>query len=554
MRGALRGHSLAPAANHAAPSPPLTTHPWVGILAVLLGAFISTLTGRLSTFGLADIRGAVHAGFDEAAWLTTAQTVAQMLVGPAAGWFGAVYGVRRVLLAGCAVFGAASLALPLSGSLDALIGWQFVSGLGAGTFIPLTIGFVLRNLPPRLWAFGIAAYALNLEFSLHVSASLEAWYIDHASWHWIFWQNVPLAALMALCVWRGAPREPVNRELRRHGDWFGIASASLGLAMLYAALDQGNRLDWLNSGLVVGLLAGGGLLLLAFVAHERTAAAPWLDLGVATSGNLPLLMVLISSLRFVILSTAFVVPQFLGAVQGYRALESGQVLLWIALPQLVIAPLAGLLLRRVDGRAVVTAGFCLVGLSCWLVAQGLTRDWATADFLPSQLMQAVGQTFAVSGLIFFAVLNLRPADALTFGALLQIARLFGGEAGTAFMTTWVRVREQIASQLVGLHVMAGDPAALDRLRAYAGAVAGRSAGPAEANARAAALLGGAVRTQANVLSYIDGFAVIVVGVLGALLLVALLRPAPAHPAGPPPLLRRRQTSGVAGSLPNSTRP
>src|ERR1700742_1822866 len=83
------------------PSPPPTAPtkiPWLGLTAVLLGTFISTLNTRLSTFGLADIRGAVHAGFDEGAWITTAQTMAQMLVCPIAIWIVTVLGPRQVLL------------------------------------------------------------------------------------------------------------------------------------------------------------------------------------------------------------------------------------------------------------------------------------------------------------------------------------------------------------------------------------------------------------------------------------------------------------------------
>src|ERR1700685_4770215 len=90
------------------PSPP-TSIPWLGLLAVLMGTFISTLNGRLSTFGLADIRGAVGAGFDEGAWITTAQTVAQMFITLAAIWMGAAYGSRRVLL--CASIGFAGISL-----------------------------------------------------------------------------------------------------------------------------------------------------------------------------------------------------------------------------------------------------------------------------------------------------------------------------------------------------------------------------------------------------------------------------------------------------------
>ncbi len=514
----------------AASRPPLAIRPWIGIVAVLLGACIATITGRLSAFGINDIRGALHAGVDEGAWILTASTVAQMLIGPAAGWAGMVYGPRRVLFWTCLLFAAASTGLPFARDLPSFLVLQFVAGLGSGAFVPLTISFVVRNLPPRLWAYGIAAYALNLEFSLHVAASLEGWYIEHLSWRWIFWQGVPLALAMAVCVWRGIPPQAVDRALRARTDWFGIAFLGAGLSLIYAALDQGNRLDWLSSGLVVGLLAGGSILLTAFFVHERSTASPWLNIRVATTGNLPILMVLIAGLRLLILSTAYVVPQFLGTVQGYRALETGRVLMWIAIPQLVIAPFAGWLLRRVDARYVIATGLCLAGAACWIVAQTLTREWGTAEFLPSQLMLAMGQSFAMSGVVFFAILNLRPQDAITFGALLQIARLFGGQLGTAFITTWTRVREQVASAGIGQHLQSGDAAVAQRLQEYAASVQGQSTGPAQAAARATALLSGAVRTQANVQSYIESFAILAVVVASFLLLVVILRPAPPNPA------------------------
>ena len=178
----------------AATSPPTATSiPWLGLLAVLLGTFISTLNTRLSSLGLADIRGAVHAGFDEGAWITTAQTVAQMLITLVAIWLGAIYGTRRVLMEAAAAFAVISLLEPFSPNLPTLLAFQVLGGLATGFFIPLTLSFVLRNTPPRVWAYGVAIYALNLEVSLNISASLEGWYTDHLSWRWIFWQNIPFA-------------------------------------------------------------------------------------------------------------------------------------------------------------------------------------------------------------------------------------------------------------------------------------------------------------------------------------------------------------------------
>src|SRR5271156_2586405 len=90
----------------------ITTRPLIGVIAVLLGAVISTLAGRLTTFGLADVRGAVHAGFDEGAWIPTAFTVGQMLIGPVSVWLGMVFGTRRVLLISSAVFAVSNFLLP----------------------------------------------------------------------------------------------------------------------------------------------------------------------------------------------------------------------------------------------------------------------------------------------------------------------------------------------------------------------------------------------------------------------------------------------------------
>ena len=509
----------------APPHPIISTRPFIGVLAVLLGSVIATLDSRITTFGLADVRGAVHAGIDEGAWITTAVTVGQMMIGPVSVWLGAVFGPRRVLMVSAAVFGFSNLLLPLSPNLGFVLAFQLVSGLASGTFIPLTIGFVALNLPPKLVVYGVASYAMNLELSLNVAASIEGWFSDHWSWRWIFWDTALLAPLMLICIHLGMPRQPVNRLLLKSADWSGILYASLGLSLLYAGLDQGNRLDWLNSGLVTALLLGGGLLVIAFLASELAQARPWIDLRYAASGNIPLLFLLLTFFRFVILSTAYIIPQFLTTVQNYRAIEVGSVLAWIALPQFILAPIVATLLRHIDARIPMAFGFALIGCACFM-AGGLTQDWAGGDFLPSQIVQAVGQSFGLTSLVWFFLHHFQPSQALTFGAVLQIGRLFGAELGSAFVQTFIRTREQLYSNLVGLHVTTGSLLTSDRLEDYAHAVAGRSVGQGQADARATALLAHAVQAQSYVLSYIDGFMVIGFGVVGALLVMLLLRTPP----------------------------
>jgi DHA2 family multidrug resistance protein len=405
---------------------------------------------------------------------------------------------------------------------------QVLGGIGSGTFIPLTISYIVRSLPANMVIYGISLYAMNSELSQNVAASLEGWYSDNWSWQWIDWQYCAALPLMFACIWYGVPQEKINAGLARDLDWPGIAYAMMGLGLLYAGLDQGNRLDWSTSGLVIGLLMAGSLITLAFVSREIWTPRPFLNLGKLLRGNLLLLMLLLAGFRFIILSTAYIIPTYLQTVQNFRELQVGSVLLWIALPQLVIAlPLAGLL-RRIDGRWILALGSALIGVAC-LMATDLTSEWTTDDFLPSQIVQAIGQSFALTALLALIIRSINPADALAIGCLLQISRLFGGEVGTAFMQTFVRVREQVHSNLVGLHVDGTAGPTIDRLTAYGGAVSAHTADLGEATGQAAKMLATSVAQQASVLSYIDGFTAAAAGAFLCLLLVALMRRSPPSP-------------------------
>ena len=517
----------------------VSDRPLIGVAAVLLGAIISTLDFRFTVFGLADLRGGVHAGFDEGAWIPTAFIVGQMLIAPCTAWLGAVFGPRLLLSVAATIFALSNLLLPFSASLGPILVFQFISGLASGTFVPLTLSFVVQNLPARLAVFGVAAYAMNLELSLNISASIEGWFSDNWSWRWMFWDTALLAPLMLVCVHFGMPRRTVNRELLRTGDGWGILYASLGFSLVYAALDQGNRLDWLNSPLICDLLLGGFLLIVAFVVRELTVERPWVNLRFASRGNFPLLVFFIAFFRLVLLSTSYLIPLYLSSVQNYRAMEIGGVLLWIALPQFVLAPIVASLLRVVDPRVTMAAGFAFVGCACFMAAR-LSSNWAGETFLASQIVQAVGQSLMLTSVLWFNVKHANPKEIFTFGAVLQTSRLFGTELGAAFVQTFVRVREQVDSNLIGTHVTMGSAQVEQRLGVYGRAIQTHAADAGSAYLKATSLLSGSVRAQAEVLACIDGFTVLGFTVIVALLLMLLLRDPP-----PPHITTERQAIELA---------
>jgi MFS transporter, DHA2 family, multidrug resistance protein len=506
--------------------------PLVAVAAVLMGAFISTLNTRVTTFGLADIRGGLGLGFDEGSWLTSVFGAAQMVVAPGAAWMSTVLGVRRFVLWACAIFTLSSLLLPLSSDYDTVIALQIVRGLAVGTFIPAALGFILRVLPPHWWIWGIAAYSFRFVFSQNIAGSLEALYSETGQWQWVFWENVVLTPAMALLVWLSVPRQPVDRELLRRTDWTGIIFAGLGFGLIYAGLDQGNRLDWLNSGVVSALLASGGLLVAAFLVNETVVPYPLIHLRVASQRNVLIPAMLITIYGFGSTATAFILPDFLTRVQGLRALQIGDVLDWIALPQFVLVPLVAVALRRIDARLLLAAGFALIAVGSWMDA-GLTHDWANRDFLPSQIVEAVGLAIAITALITFAIANITPAQAGAIAATIQIARLFGNEIGTAFIQTFVRVREQVYSNLIGQHLTTGSDAADRAITAFSSPFSDRPIGLGDATAQGIGTIGRLVQRESYVLAYIDGFWIVAWVLAAALLLLLMLRTPPPNPLTPP---------------------
>jgi DHA2 family multidrug resistance protein len=498
----------------------------------MLGAFISSLNSKITTSGLADIRGALGLGFDEGSWVSTIFFAAQMVVTPAAAWMSTALGTRRVLLWTGTIFAVASALPPYVQNYDVLIVLQFVRGLAVGAFIPAALGFVLRSLAPKWWMWGIAAYAFRFVFSQNIGSAIEGWYSESGYWQWIFWQNVAITPAMLVLTAISMPRRPIDRELLRRTDWIGIVYAGIGFGLIYAGLDQGNRLDWFNSGVVIGLLLAGAVLVLAFLIHEARTDYPLIHLPVLIQRNVAVPAALIAIYGFGSTATGFVLPDYLTRVQGLRALQIGETLDWIALPQIVLVPVVALLVRRVDARLLLVFGFSMIAIGSWMDS-GLTHDWASGDFIPSQCVQAVGLAFGITALITFGIANITPPQAAAIAATIQIARLLGAEFGSALIQTFVRTREQVQSNLLGLHLIAGSPAAEQATALLAGPFGARATGSGDTVAQGVGMLANAVRREAYVLAYIDAFWLIAWVSLFGILLVLFLRRPPPNPLTPP---------------------
>src|ERR1700676_4302583 len=246
---------IARAAAAAMPAE-VSSKPLLGILGVVTGAGVVTLTSRMISLGMPDLRGLHGFGYDESAWIGSAFDAGLMFIGPFTVYLGGLMGPRRILLAAAALFTLLFIFLPFAHSYSLVIAMVFLGGLTAGTFYPLTLTFALRNIPLRYLPFTLALYATFVDGAVNIAPSLYGWYRDHLSFPWMFWNSALLTPVMLGCIYCGIPAAPPGKKPGTAPSFAGFLYASAGFAMLFAALDQGQRLDWWRSGLFNGLFGG----------------------------------------------------------------------------------------------------------------------------------------------------------------------------------------------------------------------------------------------------------------------------------------------------------
>jgi len=522
-----------PASDAPSPFPADLSHsPLLGILGVLLGAAIATLTGRLLSLGLADLKGNVGIGADAGSWISSSFNVATMFIGPFSVFLGALLGTRPLLLVCASVFTVVCAFAPLVHSYGLLIVLLAIAGLTSGPFYPLTLAFALRNIPLRYLALVLALYAFFIEGAVNFAPSIYGFFRNHLSWEWMFWLPAIATPVMMMCIYFGIPKSPRPQSKKEPPSFAGFLYLSAGCALLFAALDQGQRLDWWRSGLFNGLVAGSVLFLLSALFERLRRPNFLIELPYLRNWNTILLAFALFSFRFVLLGTVMIIPMSV-SVRGLDAEQYGPAVFWTAVLEFTLAFVGALLLYRgIDSRLLMAIGFAAIAFAC-LLNSSFTSAWSPENYYPTELLMGVGQSFALLGLVSSIILQATfsgaleaPQRALTLSAFFHTVRLLGGQAGVALMGHFIADGEKLHSNLLGLHVQSGNWLTVGSLHGLAAGLAGRSNGVAAATGRALDIINSKLRLQAYSLTFIDGFHLLIWACVAMLLVTAVLRRSP----------------------------
>ncbi|MEE3624598.1 MDR family MFS transporter [Nitrospirillum sp. BR 11752] len=439
------GSRAAPSSTPAADTVSFKT--WLAVLGSVLGAFMAVLNIQIVNASLADIQGGIGAGVDDGGWIATAYLIGEIIVIPLSGFLSQVFSVRRYLITNTVLFLVFSVACAFAQNLQQMIVLRAIQGFCGGVLIPMAFTLIITLLPKSRHPLGLALFALTATFAPAIGPTIGGYLTETYGWKYIFYINLVPGVFMVAALWASLERAPLRLGLLRQGDWWGIATMAVGLACLQTVLEEGNKDDWFGSAYIVRLAVIAAVALGAFLVIELKVDKPLLNLRLLARRNFGLGIVANALLGVVLYASSYLLPRYLGQIQGYNAQQIGSVMAWVGLPQLVLIPLVPMLMKRFDARwlalvgAAIFAGSNFMNIHLWLGSAADQLFWPN-------IVRAFGQALVMTPLSVVATGGIEKENAGSASGLFNMMRNLGGAVGIALTQTWLTKREQFHSNVM----------------------------------------------------------------------------------------------------------
>jgi len=425
----------------------------VGTVALSLATFMNVLDTSIANVSIPSIAGDLGVSPDQGTWVITSFGVANAISLPLTGWLTRRYGQVRLFTASVALFVVASFLCGLAPSLESLVLFRVLQGAVAGPMIPLSQSLLLSSYPQQRAGSALAMWAITTLVAPVVGPVLGGWITDNISWPWIFYINVPVGIVAGLATWIIYHRRETPTE-KLPIDKVGLALLVIWVGAMQVMLDQGKDLDWFNSGVIVTLALVTLVGFIFFLIWELTETHPIVDLSLFRLRNFWTSTLAISLGYAMYFASVVLLPLWLQQYMGYTATLAGVVLAPVGVLAILLMPVVGRNVNRVDPRLFVTASFLVFALTNYMRAQ-FDTDASLAVLLVPTIIQGAGVACFFVPLVSLSLSGLSADRVPASSGLLQFARISAGSFGTSIVTTlWDRRATLHHSQLVE-HLTAG---------------------------------------------------------------------------------------------------
>ena len=498
-------------------------NPWAIAITVTLATFMEVLDTSIANVALPHIAGGLGASTDEATWVLTSYLVANAVILPASSYLTTFIGRKKFYMICVVLFGISSMLCGLAPSLPLLIFFRVLQGAGGGGLAPSEQAILADTFTPAQRGQAMALYGLAVVTAPAIGPTLGGWITDNYDWRWIFFINVPVAILSLFLTARLVEDPPwVDKEValaKIRGlnlDYFGFALLAIGFGSLEFVLDKGQEDDWFGSHVITFFIITCAIALITLIFWELRQLSrghrPILNLTLFKRKIFSISFMFMFVLGFALYGTTVLIPQFVQSLLGYTAELAGFAMSPGGLMTMLMMPVVGMLIGKVDVRYLMGFGFTIVG--CALLAMH------HMDLYSSYSSIALLRVFQASGLAFLFI----PINTIAYtgvpqnqnndvSGLTNLARNIGGSCGTAFVATMLARRSQAHEATMIRELTPSSPIFQQRIHAFSQTFVLHNLAPniTAAGSMAQAWIYQQMTRQASMLAYLDIIAMLSVG-------------------------------------------
>ncbi len=481
---------------------------WILTASTVLATLLYTIDSTIVNVALPHMQGGLQATQDQVAWVVTSYIVMSAIATPLAGWLGARFGLRRVMLVSVAGFTVGSMLCGIAENLTAMVVFRTIQGLFGAALVPLSQVALLQEFPRRLHGRVTALWGMGVLVGPIVGPTLGGWLTDTLSWRWAFYINLPIGVVAYLGILAGMPRDHVDRS--RPFDALGFVLLSLAIALFQLMLDRGQTLDWFESTEIVAEGFFAAVAFFMFVVHMLTSRHPFVDPLLFRDRNFVASLGLMLATALSVMSPAVMLPTFLQVLQGYSPTQSGALLAVRGAASIIAMLIAGRLVNRAPARATMAAGILAAASALWLMGS-FNVDTPASHVAVAGFIQGFGTPFTFVPLSVVAYATLRPEQRPEGGALLTLMRNIFASVGISMAVAALARSTQVNTSYLAENFT---PYAAERWRAI-GSMPGVNPATAE--------LLGEISRQAAAIAYSNVFHWLAACTVATLPLLLLLK-------------------------------
>jgi MFS transporter, DHA2 family, multidrug resistance protein len=505
-------------------------NPYLIAFVVSIATFMEVLDTTIANVALRYIAGGLAVGIDESTYVITSYLVANAIVLSISGWLATVIGRKRFYMMCVATFTIASLLCGFAWSLESLVLFRILQGIGGGGMATSEQAILADSFPPAKRGQAFAIYGIAVVVAPVIGPTLGGWITDTYSWHWVFLINVPMGLLSLFLVGTlvGEPSgaEKERQKLLSKGlrfDYLGFVFVAVGLGALEFVLDEGQRNDWFGSSMIIAFALLSGFCLLALIPWELSREDPIVDIRLLGQRQFGACFLVMLGTGAVLIATTQMLPQLLQTELNYTAMLAGLALSPGGIITMIMMPIVGRLVSLVQPKYLIAVGGAIVAATMWHLT-GLTGDITYGYAAVSRIMLGAGLPFLFLPVTTASYDGVPPDRTNQASALINVARNLGGSMGVALSQTMLAQRQQFHQSRLTEHMAPSDIGYQQTIDTMTRFFQAQGSNMSDASSQAIAWVGQTLQRQIDLLAYIDVFWLLMI--VGAILIpiALILRP------------------------------